>query len=486
MLKSQVFLYFCLSFILGIFFHSFFNLSHSLLVAFLISSIILFILFFFQGKTYFLVLGFCVLIFILGTWHYETKINSLNRPELSQLYGQKVEILGLIIQDPEIGIKNTKAEVFIPDLNAKVLIYSDLYPKLEYGNKIKIKGKLQQPPEFEGFNYKDYLEKKEIYFLMSYPSIEVLEKNQGNILKTISIGFKTKIDQSLSRIVSYDLLGFFQALLFGDESNISSEWKEKLNITGTRHIAAVSGMNTTIISMMIMNFLLFLGFWRNQSFWISLVLIFFYILMIGAPASGVRAGIMAGLVLLSQYSGKISDPERLIVFAACLMLILNPLLLKHDIGFQLSFLAILGLIYFTPVFSKIFKKIPNILELRTNLSSTLGAQVFVFPVLIFNFGQISVLSPIVNILILPFIPLLTIGGFGIGFLGLIWSKLGLIVSLPFQLVLKLIIWIINIFSQISWVSIQIQVSEVFVFLCYLGLIWLVYFLRKKQKLNFIV
>lgn len=483
--KSQVFLYFCLSFILGIFFHSFFNLGHSLLVAFLISSIVLFVLYFFQGKTYFLVLGFCVLIFTLGTWHYQTKISGLNRPELTELYGQKVKQTGLIVQDPEIGMKNTKTEVFIPDLDAKILIYSDLYPKLEYGDKIRIKGKLQEPPEFEGFNYKDYLEKKQIYFLMSYPGIEVLEKNQGNILKTISIGFKNKIDKSLSKIVSYNLFGFFQALLFGDESNISSEWKEKLNITGTRHIAAVSGMNTTIISIMIMNFLLFLGFWRNQSFWISLVLIFFYILMIGAPASGVRAGIMAGLVLLSQYSGKISNPERLIVFAACIMLILNPLLLKHDIGFQLSFLAILGLVYLNPLFSKAFKKIPNILELRTNLSSTLAAQIFVLPVLIFNFGQVSLLSPLVNILILPFIPLLTIGGFGIGFLGLIWSKLGLIISLPFQVIMGFIVWIINVFSKISWVSVQIQVSGVFVFVCYFFLIFLVYYLRKNKGKEFL-
>lgn len=250
--------------------------------------------------------------------------------------------------------------------------------------------------------------------------------------------------------------GLLEALFFGDEGNISQEWKDKFSITGTSHITAVSGMNITIISALILNFLLAIGFWRGQAFYISVVLIVLYILMIGAPASAIRAGIMGILFMAAQNFGRAGAASRAVAFASTLMLFQNPLLLRADLGFQLSFMAVLGLIYLQPVLSQIFKKIPDFFQLRYSLSATIAAQIFTLPILISSFGRLSLASPFANILIVPTLSFITILGFIFSFSGMIFYPLGLVLSWPVWLLLTYVLGVINFFSKISFATIKLE------------------------------
>ena len=208
--------------------------------------------------------------------------------------------------------------------------------------------------------------------------------------------------------------------------------------------------------------------------------------MIGAPPSGVRAGIMASLFLISQYFGRMAAAPRTIIFAAAGMLAKNPLLLTSDVGFQLSFLAVMGLVYLQPVLSDIFKKIPDPFQLKYNLSATTAAQIFTFPILIYNFGQISLISPITNILILPILPLVTILGFIFSFFGIISETLGQIFSLPVYLLLTYLIKVVDFFSEISWATLIIKNTDLFFLLIsYLIIFFLTWHLNEKQKLKFL-
>jgi competence protein ComEC len=300
------------------------------------------------------------------------------------------------------------------------------------------------------------------------------------------ISFRQKLEESLEKILSLPQSAILEALLFGKEENISKQWKEKLNLTGTRHIAAVSGMNITIISDLIFGFLLWLGLWRRQAFYLSIILIIFYILMIGAPASAIRAGIMALLFLTAQHFGRLSSASRTIVLAATLMLWQNPLILRWDIGFQLSFLATLGMINLQSILSERLKKIPDFLQLRNNLSATLAAQIFVFPILIFNFGQISIISPLTNIFILPLIPIITILGFIFSFIGIFWQSLAQILSWPTWLGLTYILKIIDFSSKISFAFLTFEnVPWIFLIISYLVLVTIVWRLQESQKLKFL-
>ena len=243
-------------------------------------------------------------------------------------------------------------------------------------------------------------------------------------------------------------------------------------------------MNITIISSLILNFILLFGLWRRQAFYLAIILLIVYILMIGAPASAVRAGILGGLFMIGQNLGRFSTASRAVVFAATFMLLLNPFLLKLDIGFQLSFLAILGIIFLHPLFSGWFKKIPNpkIFPLRATLSTTVSAQVFTLPILIYNFGYITLISPITNILIVPFLAPITILIFAFGISGMIFFPLGYVFSWLTWLFLNYILSVIDWFSKVPFATINMQnISWILIIMYYFSAFLLIFWWQRKER-----
>ncbi len=446
----------------------------------------------------FVVFGFCILFLIAGIWRHQIAESEIGNNELRKYndLDKKITLIGVISTEPDIREKSIKLSVKINEIlledgpltiNGKVLVTTGRYPEYKYGDKLEIIGKLKTPPIFEDFNYKDFLKKDGIYSVMSFPEIKLVGQNFGNPVYKILFSFKDKFKETARSFISPPQVGILEALAFGDEGNISKDWKEKFNITGTRHIAAVSGMNITIISFLLLNILLLLGLWRNQAFYLSVILLVIYILMIGAPASAVRAGIMGIIFLTAQHFGRLSVASRAIVFSAVIMLVLNPLLLKLDIGFQLSFLAMLGLIYFQPAFYLFLKKMPDFkfFPLRTTLSATLSAQIFTLPILIYNFGYIPLVSPITNILIVPFLAPITILIFVFGFSAMLFWPLGFLFSLPVWLFLTFILKVVDWFSQIPLAYTLENIHWFWLIISYLVLALIAWRLQERKKMEFL-
>ena len=496
MTPSKIFLYFCLSFVGGIFISSILGFLPGsrvyLLLPGLISGLILISVLWRYKKV--VVFGFCILFLVFGIWrHQQTEIQiSKSKLQIFKDIEEKVVLVGIVLTEPDIKEKTIKLTIETENINeipmkGKVLITTNRYPEYQYGDKLKIIGKLKIPQDFEGFNYKNYLAKDGVYSVMDWPKIERIGENFGNPVMKILFSFKNKFKESARQFISPPQGGILEALFFGDEENISNEWKDKFNFTGTRHITAVSGMNITIIASLILSFALGLGLWRQQAFYLSIFFLLLYILMIGAPASAVRAGIMGGFFLLAQRLGRMSKATRAVVFASTFMLFLNPLLLRLDVGFQLSFLAILGIIYLQPTITNWFKKIPNpkIFPLKTTLSTTIAAQVFTLPILIYNFGYIPFVSPITNILIVPLLAPITILIFVFGLSGMIFWGFGWVLSWPTWLSLTYITKIIDSFSQIPFASLTFKIHWVFLIISYLILGFTVWRLQERQKLKFL-
>jgi len=323
---------------------------------------------------------------------------------------------------------------------------------------------------------------------MSFPEIEIIGQGFGNPIVGALISFKNKFKNIAESFISPPEVGILEALIFGDEGQISKDWQEKLNLTGTRHIAAVSGMNITIIASLILTFLLSLGLWRGQAFYLSVALLLLYILMIGAPASSVRAGVMAGIFLFAQKSGRMSQGQRAVIFAAAFMLALNPLLLRFDIGFQLSFLAVMGIIYLQPIFSNWLRRIPDFkfFPLRATIAATLSAQVFTLPILIYNFGYVSLVSLPANILIVPFLAPITILIFIFGLSGMIFLPFGQIFSFPVWFALSYLTKIIDIFARIPLAVLKIEhLHWIWLAVFYLILGFFIWRWQESQKLKFL-
>ncbi len=360
--------------------------------------------------------GFCLILIVLIIWRYQAIDLRIKNKELNKYNDSDEEIvlIGRVVKEPDVRETNTKLtiETRFPNGNrvsSRILVTVSRYPEYKYGDELKITGNLQTPVVFEDFNYKDYLIKDGIYSVVYYPRVELL--NRGEYKSFISASyagilfFKDKLRQSIYRLLSPPQSSILGAMLLGDKNRMSLELKEKLNIAGVRHVTAVSGMHVLILSTILMSFLLGLGFWKGQAFYISIIIIFLFIAMTGFQASGVRAGIMGGLFLLGQKIGRKSVSSRAIVIAAGVMLVMNPLLLFYDVGFQLSFLAALGIIYLSPAFKRWLRFIPEakFFNFRSILVMTFSAYIFTLPILIYNFGRISLAGLLTNVLILPFI-----------------------------------------------------------------------------------
>jgi len=456
-------------------------------------------LFFFK-KRLILVFALCLIFLALGILRYQIALKKFENAELKNFvdFSKPIEISAKVVKEPDVRENNVNLTVKIKELlvnnigipmEGKALVTTGRYPEYQYGDKLKIIGSLKTPPVFEGFNYKDYLRKDGILAVMSYPEISRESSEIGTLSAVYAkiLSFKNKLRETINQNLSPPQSSILAAVILGDKRNISKEWKDKLNKTGVRHITAVSGMHIVILTSILMSFLIGIGFWRGQAFYLTIGVIFLYILMIGFQPSAVRAAIMASLFLLAQKIGRVSSSQRAITFAAALMLIQNPFLLKDDVGFQLSFLAIMGIIYLLPIFQKWLKFIPEdkYLNLRNILGMTFSAQVFTLPILIYNFGYVSLISPLTNILIVPLLPFIMITGFIFSLVGIFWSSLGWLLSFPCWFLLTYITKLIDWFYHFPSISIQLKISWQWILIFYLVLGYFAWRLTQKAKLKFL-
>jgi competence protein ComEC len=404
--------------------------------------------------------------------------------------GQIVSLVGVVDESPRMTEKTQQLRFQVQfsensSQKERLLVITSRYPSYRYGDKVKIEGKLETPESFARFDYQGWLAKDHIYSQALFPKIELSDYGQGNRLKTALFNFKEKFSETWQRFLSPPHLGIFEALVFGEEQNIPRDWKDKLNFSGTRHLTAVSGMNITIISGLLVSLLLALGFWRAQAMLLSLVLIWLYIMMIGLPSSALRAGLMISLVFLAQGFGRQSSTERALVLAAAILLLENPLILRYDPGFQLSFLAMTGLIFWQPFFEeKVFQKWPDFW--RDSLSTVFSAQVFTLPLIAFNFGYLSLVSPLTNLALVSLVPYLTMAGFVLGTLVTIMPFLGQFVSWFFWLATNFILLVVDWSLRIPFAFLRVENTSVLLLvISYLLLVFLTWRIRESQKLKFL-
>ena len=182
-----------------------------------------------------------------------------------------------------------------------------------------------------------------------------------------------------------------------------------------------------------MSLLLTIGFNRRRSFYLTILILLIYLVIIGFPASAVRATIMGFLLLWAMYLGRLTSSLSALLLTASLMLLLNPFLLKNDIGFQLSFAAVIGIIYLKPLFDRLFSRFSDKLSIKEAVAMTLAAQVTTFPLVVYHFKQFSLIAPVANVLIVPVLPFVLI----LGIIGI-----GLSFLLPF--LAQLVFWLLSI------------------------------------------
>lgn len=461
--KSQVFGYLLISFLAGVFIGAWFsNVYLMTLVLILIGTIVVTVSAY--EKTFAktkraqhnrqigVVIGGCILVLALGVfWYGQADLNStlltefathrVNSPADGGVNkGISVTTRGFI--DGEMSINGDKGqlvfhvtELEIPGrvvtVDERTLIFLKAYPVYNFGDLISVQGALQLPDDFTpDFDYVQYLKNKAIRTTISYPKISFESSVHLSKLQELKIALYRRIftikngfQSSISRSLPAPYSAYINGILLGTRQDIPAELTEAFNKTSTTHILAISGYNITIIAEALLGVLVF---WmrRRKAFWVSVVFIIIFTIMTGATASVVRAAIMGLLLLFANGYGRMYDPKNSILFAGAIMILLDPLALRFDVGFQLSFLAVLGLMYIGPILKEKFRKIPEWFGFKETVLMSVSAQIMVAPLLAYVFHTFSLVSIPANMLVLPLMPYTMLFGFLTGVAGLIAGPLG--------------------------------------------------------------
>lgn len=466
MTKSKIFLFLLLSFIGGVFLYSIINPAPQLRGGIYIFGFFFLIFALFKKDRRKIIFGFCILALAVGVWRSHG-VMSRRPPELSGSFRieQRVNFNGAVVEEPDRR-SGFSQYVLKNERLGRVLVKTGLYPEYFYGDVLKISGNLETPenffPTFQSgsrlyvgteFDYQNYLAKDNIFLISRNPEAMLLSRPESLNFYGHLLVLKKNFIAIIEKILPEPSSSFLAALLVGARRTLPDDLVNAFNKTGTTHIVAISGYNISIISIMLLNFLTYLFLPRRLIFWIVIICILMFTLIAGAGASVVRAAVMGGLLVLASREGRFYRVTNAIIFAGAVMLFFNPYLLRYDTGFQLSFLAALGLIYLAPHFNRWFANLSNFLSFRTNLSATLSAQIMTFPVIFWEFGRVSLVATLANVLILPAVPTTMFFGFLAGLSGFISLKVAEILVLPAWLLLSYQIFIVKILSILPWASI---------------------------------
>lgn len=363
--------------------------------------------------------------------------------------------------------------------SSKIKVITELYPKFEYGDLISIDGKIKKSDDT-------------FYSLVAYfPKIELIAKHQGAWVKERLFKIKEGFESQFKKFLPPEPAALLGGLIFGSRIDFSQELKSQMNKSGTTHLVALSGYNIAILIVMISRtFGYFLS--RRVTFYFITTIIFLFVIMVGAEASVVRAAIMGFLLVFARQIGRFYNPKNAIVLAAVIMTLINPFLIKFDRGFLLSFVSLLGVVYLSPAFEKLFgikrgegaakenKADEGFLSWKENVIITLSAQLAVLPIVVTNFGQFSLTSLLANVLILEFIPLTMFLGFLLSVLGLIFYYGGFVLAKVVNLLLAYEIGIIKFFADLA-LPIKPSFNSSFVLVAYYLMLvcFVAYFHNKK-------
>lgn len=350
-----------------------------------------------------------------------------------------VKLVGRVSRQPYL--KDSYQIIYL----GPVVIKTGRFPGYFYGQKLEVIGKFQ----------KRVLNRFQIQYSSYFPDIQVAERREKeleefNLLATL-LKTRGRIERVIGGLLPEPQSSLLLGILFGAKRQMPQEFWQNLRKTGTLHIVVASGQNVTMVARFLIAALVWIVS-RRKALVLAIIGVIFYVLMVGAEAPVVRAGIMAILAYLAQSLGREEEGMIALLMAAGIMLLMSPLIL-FDIGFQLSFAATAGILWLYPLVKK--RKFFSLPVLGEGLAITLAAQLGVMPILLTNFGQISFLSPLINALVLWVVPIVMVFGLLVAVFGLIINPIALVLSWFVWLFLTYFVKVINLAGNLPWISLEL-------------------------------
>jgi competence protein ComEC len=383
------------------------------------------------------------------------------------------ELLGTVVDDPRP--RGDRLQLVLDDVAAagdgKVVRFGDRLmvwlPRgvdAGAGDRLLVRSRVELAEDFDGFAYREYLARQRIGAIARAESADVIGESSG--AAALLAGLRGLLLGGLNDLVPEPEAALGAGILLGVRSAIPPEISDAFAAAGLTHVVAISGWNIAIVAALVTGAVRPLAS-RPGGRWTTTVVaaatVGGYVLLTGASPSVVRAALMAAAMLVGRLGGSRAHAASALALAALVMLLVAPPVL-WDVGFQLSLLATAGLIWFgTPIEGRL-RRWPA--WIREPVALTLAAQLTTLPVILVNFERLSLVAPIANVLVVPFVPIAMLfsafasvvgmldGAMHVPILGdaLAWLAGG-----AAWLVLRIIVWLGATVASVPYAAIDVSV-----------------------------
>lgn len=422
---------------------------------------------------------FLLLCFGLGALHtrnyFYLSYNHIGRLNLQK--SKPVQVCGIVASDPAIGRRKVSFSLGLKKIAIREKVYEAegrllvnvfkaeqlgsrrLQPALSYGDELRLEGNLYRPFNFGGqvFSYRDYLRYQGIAYILNLrkeDSVTVLGR-KGSRINALAFRLKHKLKGVFNKYLWPENSRILEGIILGERQNFPPAIRQAFIQTGTSHIIAISGFNVGIVAFIALILLKALAIKRKVRYGITIPLLILHMCAVGAGASVVRATIMAVIVLFAYVIEREPHIINNLSLAALVILGYNPLQI-FDVGFQLSFVSVLGILLLSP---KIIRLLPSqglafltrlslVRSLIISFSVSFAAWIATSGFIAYYFRIVSPITLLANLIIVPATSLIIILGFTLGVSAMFFPMLAPSVAATTNCALGLLVKITSYLSRL--------------------------------------
>lgn len=431
-----------------------------------------------------ILISVCGVAILLGLVRFQFASYDEVVPVFESQLDTEVTLEGIVVREPDVREQTTHLYVRVDQ--ELLLVKTHRYVQVSYGDQVLVAGVLEKPTTFKTdlgrtFNYPKYLQARGVSYALSFADVTVTSTGNGIALVAYTLAAKKLFMERIEAVLPEPQVGLAEGLLLGVKQALGDEIETVFRKTGIIHIVVLSGYNVMLVVVFITYVLSYILPYRAR-FPFGIAAIICFAILVGLSATVVRASIMAGLILFARATGRTYAVMRALVFAGVIMIMINPYLLLYDVGFQLSFVATLGLIFISSHIEKLVHFMPTMFGLREFLTATVSTQIFVMPILLYNIGELSVISVVVNVLVLPMVPVAMLLTFITGLIGFVSAPLATLVGFATYVSLSYILVIATFFAKAPFAVFSVPAFPFWVVpICYAAMGYGIYRVRNGSK-----
>lgn len=351
---------------------------------------------------------------LAGGWRFD-RWHSRPLPDLAAYVGREVTIEGRIASLPDPGTTTVRYEVRASAVldgewrptGGKALVTLDQYAAFEPGARVRVRGKLDEPPVLEGFDYRAYLARQDIVGTMLFPQVDVVGVPPRHDAARLLGSLRLEFERALQRSLPEPEASLAAGIAIGRDDAMPRELINDYRATGLAHLIAVSGSNVALVTIIVFAVAVPLvgRYWASAP---AIATAFAYMLLAGLSPTVVRAAIMAAIALMGYVLGRPRSGLHALAAAAVVMIAITPSI-AVDVGFQLSVAATAGIIAYTPWIESGIMRVLRTTRIRpvipagavTAVSLTTSATLATLPLAWVAFGRVSLIGPIANVVAAP-------------------------------------------------------------------------------------